>query len=106
MNDVIGNAGNFTEQSVKAMEAAYDVICPVPVTTGVVTTTPVTTGPVTTTPVTTTPVRTTSLTTGPVTTGPVTTMPLTTGPVMKDGAINVFHFSDFHHQQIVEINDR
>ena len=61
MNDAMGNAGNFTEQSVKAMEAAYDVICPVPVTTGLVTTTPVTTTPVTTEPVTTRPV-----TTGPV----------------------------------------
>ena len=73
MNDAIGNAGNFTAGNfTEAMEAAYDVICPVPVTTGLVTTTPVTTGPVTTTPVRTTPV----------TTGPLTTTPLTTGPVM------------------------
>ena len=71
MNDAMGNAGNFTEQSVKAMEAAYDVICPVPVTTGLVTTTPVTTGPVTTGPVTTGPLTTTLLTTTPLTTGPV-----------------------------------
>ena len=33
MNDItykyyIGNAANFTDQSVKAIEAAYDVICP------------------------------------------------------------------------------
>ena len=29
MDDTIGNpVSNFTEQSVKAMEAAYDVICP------------------------------------------------------------------------------
>ena len=34
MDDTIGNpVSNFTEQSVKAMEAAYDVICPEPPTT-------------------------------------------------------------------------
>ena len=72
MNDTISNpVSNFTEQSVKAMEAAYDVICPVPVTTGLVTTTPVTTTPVTTEPVTTRPVTTGAVTTGSVTTGPV-----------------------------------
>ena len=27
MNEAIGNAANVTEQAVKAMEAAYDVIC-------------------------------------------------------------------------------
>ena len=76
MNDTISNpVSNFTEQSVKAIEAAYDVICSVPVTT-----TPMTTTPVTTTPVTTTPVTTTPVTTKPVATTPVTTKPLTTTP--------------------------
>ena len=72
MNDAIGNSGNFTEQSVEVVEAAYDVICPVPVTTR----------PVTTTPLTTTPLTTGSLTATPLTTTPLTTTPLTTGPVM------------------------
>ena len=45
MNDAMGNAGNFTEQSVKAMEAAYDVICLEPPTTRPPTTEPPTTQP-------------------------------------------------------------
>ena len=45
MNDAIGNAANVTEQSVKAMEAAYDVICLEPPTTRPPTTEPPTTQP-------------------------------------------------------------
>ena len=50
MNDAIGNAANVTEQSVKAMEAAYDVICLEPPTTRPPTTEPTTTQPPTTKP--------------------------------------------------------
>ena len=64
MNDALaeGNAFNVTEQSVKAMEAAYDVICLEPPTTRPPTTEPPTTQPPTTKPPTTQPP--TSQTTG------------------------------------------
>ena len=55
MDDTIGNPhSNFTEQSVRAIEAAYDVICPEPQTTQPPTTQPPTTQPPTTQPSTTT----------------------------------------------------